>query len=125
MSQQRPSITRPSAALSKAPTGIEGFDEITFGGLPRGRATLVCGGAGSGKTNFGVEFLVRGAAQFGEPGVLVTFEETSEELAANVAALGFDLNALVRQGKLIVDYVQIERSEIEESGEYDLEGLFL
>jgi circadian clock protein KaiC len=125
MAKQRLSVSRPSAALSKAPTGIEGFDEITFGGLPRGRATLVCGGAGSGKTNFGVEFLVRGAAQFGEPGVLVTFEETSEELAANVAALGFDLNALVRQGKLIVDYVQIERSEIEESGEYDLEGLFL
>jgi circadian clock protein KaiC len=125
MRQQRLSVSRPAAALPKAPTGIEGFDEITFGGLPRGRATLVCGGPGSGKTNFGLEFLVRGAAQFGEPGVMVTFEETAEELAANVASLGFDLSGLERQGKVLVDYVQIERSEIEESGEYDLEGLFV
>ena len=125
MAQQRLSVSRPSAALSKARTGIEGFDEITFGGLPRGRATLVCGGPGSGKTNFGLEFLVRGATQFGEPGVMITFEETAAELAANVASLGFDLNGLERQGKVLVDYVQIDRSEIEESGEYDLEGLFL
>ena len=111
--------------LAKAPTGIEGVDDITHGGLPRGRATLVCGGAGSGKTNFGVEFLVRGATQFGEPGVLIAFEETAEELARSVASLGFDLNALVRDGKLLIDYIQIERSEIEESGEFDLEGLFL
>jgi circadian clock protein KaiC len=125
MAQQRLSGSRPSAALSKARTGIEGFDEITFGGLPRGRATLVCGGAGSGKTNFGLEFLVRGALQFGEPGVLLAFEETAEELAVGAASLGFDLGDLERRGKLVVDHIQVDRSEVEESGEFDLEGLFL
>jgi circadian clock protein KaiC len=117
----------PSAAtnVAKAPTGIQGFDEITAGGLPRGRATLVCGGAGSGKTNFGLEFLIRGATEFDEPGVLIAFEETPGELAGNVASLGFDLKRLIRDGKLAVDYIQIERSEIEEAGEFDLEGLFL
>jgi circadian clock protein KaiC len=125
MAQQRLSVTRPTVALSKARTGIEGFDEITLGGLPRGRATLVCGGAGSGKTNFGLEFLVRGAAQFGEPGVVLAFEETAEELAVNAASIGFDLVDLERRGKLVVDHIQVERSEIEESGEFDLEGLFL
>jgi circadian clock protein KaiC len=111
--------------ISKAPTGIEGFDEITFGGLPQGRPTLVCGIAGSGKTLFGIEFLLRGTVQFGEPGVLITFEEMHYELARNVASLGMDLDALVRDKKLVVDYVHLERSEIEEAGEYDLEGLFL
>ena len=111
--------------LAKAPTGIEGFDEITHGGLPRGLATLVCGGAGSGKTNFGLEFLVRGATQFGEPGVVIAFEESAEELARSVASLGFDLSGLVRAGKLLVDHIEISRNEIAESGEYDLEGLFL
>ncbi|HEX5012392.1 MAG TPA: circadian clock protein KaiC, partial [Planctomycetota bacterium] len=114
-----------SRELPKAPTGIAGFDEITGGGLPRGRPSLVCGSAGCGKTLFAMEFLVRGATQFGEPGVFMAFEETGEDLAQNVRSLGFDLAALAAQDKLVVDYVHIERSEIEETGEYDLEGLFL
>ena len=111
--------------LKKAPTGIDGFDEITKGGLPAGRPTLVCGGAGCGKTLFALEFLVQGATRFGDPGVFIAFEETAEELAANVASLGFDLDRLVADGKLVIDYVHLERSEIEESGEFDLEGLFV
>src|SRR3954447_22653277 len=112
-------------SLPKAPTGIEGLDQITGGGLPRGRPTLICGSAGSGKTLFGIEFLVRGATQFGEPGVFLAFEETAEELAQNVRSLGFDLEELAEQGKLQGDPVRVERSEIEETGEYDLEGLFI
>jgi circadian clock protein KaiC len=115
----------PSVQLPKCPTGIQGLDEITGGGLPRGRPTLVCGGAGCGKTLMGAEFLVRGAVQFGEPGVLMAFEETEAELKANVASLGFDLAGLVRRKKIAIDYVHIERSELQESGEYDLEGLFV
>jgi circadian clock protein KaiC len=111
--------------LPKAPTGIAGLDEITGGGLPRGRPTLVCGSAGCGKTLLAVEFLVRGATEFGEPGVFLAFEETAEELTQNVRSLGFELAALERQHKLVVDYVRVERSEIEETGEYDLEGLFI
>jgi circadian clock protein KaiC len=111
--------------LPKCPTGIQGLDEITGGGLPRGRPTLVCGGAGCGKTLFGAEFLVRGATQFNEPGVFMAFEETEKELTANVASLGFDLAGLVRRKKIVVDYVHLERSEVQESGEYDLEGLFV
>jgi circadian clock protein KaiC len=114
-----------SGSLQKVPTGITGFDEIIGGGLPKGRPALLCGGAGCGKTLFATEFLVRGARQFKEPGVFMAFEETPEELAKNVASLGFDLSALVRQKKLFVDYVRIERSEIQETGEYDLEGLFI
>ena len=109
----------------KSPTGIQGFDEITSGGLPKGRPTLVCGSAGCGKTLFGMEFIVRGATQFKEPGVFMSFEETAEELSRNVASLGFDLEDLILNKKLILDHVHIERSEIEESGEYDLEGLFI
>jgi circadian clock protein KaiC len=119
---------QPAAAaahLPKCPTGIQGLDEITGGGLPRGRPTLVCGGAGCGKTLLAAEFLVRGAAQFNEPGVLMAFEETEKELKANVASLGFDLDGLVRRKKIVVDYVHIERSEFQESGEYDLEGIFV
>ncbi len=101
------------------------MDEITGGGLPRGRPTLVCGGAGCGKTLLGAEFLVRGATLFNEPGVLMAFEETEVEMKANVASLGFDLAGLVRRKKILVDYVHIERSEVQESGEYDLEGLFV
>jgi circadian clock protein KaiC len=115
----------PARALPKAPTGIEGLDEITGGGLPKGRPTLVCGGPGCGKTLLAMEFLVRGATEFGEPGVFITFEETGEELAQNVRSLGFDLDALIEQNKLAIDYVRVERAEIDESGEYDLEGLFL
>jgi circadian clock protein KaiC len=111
--------------LQKERTGIPGFDEITGGGLPAGRPTLVCGSAGAGKTLFAIEFLVRGATSDNEPGIFMSFEETDRELATNVASLGFDLNQLIADKKLILDYVFIERSEIEETGEYDLEGLFL
>ncbi|MGA2118332.1 MAG: circadian clock protein KaiC [Bryobacteraceae bacterium] len=111
--------------LPKCRTGIHGLDEITFGGLPRGRTTLVCGGPGCGKTLLGMEFLVRGATEFDEPGVCLTFEETAEELSSNLASLGFDVAALVARKKLAVDYIFVERSLIEESGEYDLEALFL
>jgi circadian clock protein KaiC len=114
-----------AGAIPKSPTGIQGLDEITNGGLPKGRATLVCGGAGSGKTLLATSFLINGAKRFGEPGVLVTFEEDGDEIASDVASLGFDLPGLVDEGKLFVDYVRIERSEIEETGEYDLEGLFV
>jgi circadian clock protein KaiC len=114
-----------SSRLPKCPTGIKGLDEITGGGLPRGRPTLVCGAAGCGKTLFAAEFLARGAAQFGEPGVFMSFEETEAELKANVASLGFDLASLVRQKKILLEHVHIERSEIHETGEYDLEGLFV
>lgn len=111
--------------LPKSPTGIDGMDEITNGGLPRGRTTLVCGSAGCGKTMLSLEFLVRGALQYNEPGVFIAFEETAEELTKNVASLGFDLDDLVKRKKLIVDYVHLDRAEIEETGEYDLEALFL
>ncbi len=117
--------TSPARQLPKCPTGIQGLDEITDGGLPRGRPTLVCGGAGCGKTLLAAEFLVRGATQFGEPGVLMVFEETEAELKANVASLGFDLADLIRRKKILVEHVHIERSEIHETGEYDLEGLFV
>ncbi len=116
---------RRSPALPKAPTGIQGLDELTGGGLPQGRPTLLCGSAGCGKTLLAMEFLVRGAVEFGQPGVFMAFEENTEELAKNFASLGHDLKALVAQKKLVLDYVRIERSEIEETGEYNLEGLFI
>jgi circadian clock protein KaiC len=112
-------------SLPKAKTGIEGLDEITGGGLPAGRPTLVCGSAGCGKTMLAMEFLVRGATQFGEPGVFMMFEENAAELTANVRSLGFDLGKLVAAKQIALDHVHIERSEIEETGEYDLEGLFI
>jgi circadian clock protein KaiC len=111
--------------IGKAPTGIAGLDEITFGGLPAGRPTLVSGGPGSGKTLLGVSFLVNGAQTFSEPGVLLSFEENADELAQDVRSLGYDLDRLIEQKKLLVDYVHVDRSEIEETGEYDLEGLFV
>lgn len=111
--------------LPKAPTGIRGLDEVTDGGLPAGRPTLVCGGAGCGKTLLAMEFLVHGATQYGEPGVFVAFEETVEDLIKNTASLGFDLDGLVAARKLAVDYVRVERSQLEEIGEYNLEGLFV
>src|SRR5271165_4381231 len=95
--------------LSKCPTGIQGLDEITLGGLPRGRPTLVCGSAGCGKTLLGMEFLVRGATQFNEPGVCLSFEESAEELAANVASLGFDLADLIARSQLAIDHIYLER----------------
>jgi len=125
MKTNAPKPISPATHLPKCPTGIQGLDEITGGGLPRGRPTLVCGGTGCGKTLLAVEFLVRGAVQFGEPGVFMAFEETEAELKANVASLGFDLAGLVRRKKIAIDYVHIERSEVQESGEYDLEGLFV
>lgn len=129
MNEARSSESRkPPAAsesLPKAPTGISGLDEITLGGLPRGRPTLVCGGAGSGKTLFAMEFLLRGAMQFDEPGVFMAFEETERDLAENVRSLGFDVEDLIAKKMLAIDYVHVERHEIEETGAYDLEGLFV
>ncbi|MGA9390741.1 MAG: circadian clock protein KaiC [Candidatus Sulfotelmatobacter sp.] len=112
-------------SLPKAPTGIQGLDEITRGGLPLGRPTLVCGSAGAGKTLLSMEFLIRGAIEYNEPGVFMAFEETAAELTQNVRSLGFDLDELVDEKKLAIDYVRIERSEIDETGDYDLEGLFI
>jgi circadian clock protein KaiC len=111
--------------IRKALTGIKGLDEITGGGLPMGRPTLVCGGTGCGKTLLAMEFLIRGATEFGEPGVFMSFEEKSEELTKNFASLGFDLDDLQSRNKIALDYVHIDKSEIEETGEYDLEGLFI
>lgn len=125
MAALKKQVTRPAPQLPKSPTGIEGFDEITGGGVPKGRPTLICGGAGSGKTLFAMEFLVKGVAQYHEPGVFMSFEETSSELVQNVASLGFGLDELVARKKLILDHVHIERTEIEVTGEYDLEGLFV
>ncbi|HEU4940417.1 MAG TPA: circadian clock protein KaiC [Candidatus Eisenbacteria bacterium] len=118
-----PDSTLPG--LDKCPTGIDGLDEITGGGLPRGRPTLVSGGPGCGKTLLGIEFVVRGILRYGEPGVILALEERAEDLSQNVRSLGYDLDALVERGKLVVDYVQIDPFEIEENGEYNLEGLFL
>jgi circadian clock protein KaiC len=122
-----PSVTQKVARrpLAKAPTGIQGLDEVTGGGLPKGRVTLVCGSAGCGKSLLAMEFLVHGAVRYGEPGVCMDFEETEEKLRANVASLGFDLRDLARRKKLLVDYVAVERHEIAETGEYNLEGLFI
>ena len=111
--------------LEKSPTGIQGFDEITFGGLPKGRPTIIIGGPGSGKTLFAMEFLVNGVVKFGEPGVFIAFEETERELEKNTISLGFGVKSLVQQNKLFIDHVRVERSEIEETGEYNLEGLFI
>ncbi len=119
------SNSKDRSKLPKTPSGIKGLDEITGGGLPRGRPTLVCGGTGCGKTLLAMEFLVRGATEFNEPGVFMAFEETTGDLIENVTSLGFDLNDLVERRKLVLDYVYIERSEIQESGKYDLEGLFI
>jgi circadian clock protein KaiC len=111
--------------LPKARTGISGLDEITQGGFPRGRPTLICGSAGAGKTLLAMEFLVRGATEYNEPGVFMAFEETAPELTQNVRSLGFDLDELAKEKKLVIDFVRLERSEIDETGDYDLEGLFI
>jgi circadian clock protein KaiC len=113
------------ASLAKAPTGIQGLDEVTGGGLPKGRVTLVCGSAGCGKSLLAMEFLVHGAVRYGEPGVCMDFEETEAKLTANVASLGFDLRDLAKRKKLALDYVFIDRSQIAEAGEYNLDGLFI
>jgi circadian clock protein KaiC len=112
-------------SIAKTKTGINGLDEITGGGLPAGRPTLVCGGPGCGKTLLAIEFIVKGATLYNDPGVFITFEEKAEDLTNNVASLGFDLDKLVKNKKLRLDYVHIDRTEIEETGEYDLDGLFI
>jgi len=114
-----------SAALAKAPTGIAGLDEITFGGLPRGRVSLVCGGPGAGKSLLALQFLVSGATELGEPGVFVSFEETELELTENTASLGWELPGLTERGLLKVEHVRVDRAELLEAGEYDLEALFI
>ena len=118
------SSIRSGPALRKVPTGIEGFDAITDGGVPAGRPTLVCGGPGCGKTLFALAFLTHGA-KIGEPGLFVTFEETEQDLVDNVGSLGYDLHRLIRRKRLAIEYIRVERAEIEETGEYDLEGLFI
>jgi circadian clock protein KaiC len=112
-------------ALAKAPTGIQGLDDVTQGGLPQGRPTLLCGSAGCGKTLVAMTFLVNGATRFGEPGVFMSFEERSEDLAANVASLGYDVAGLIQDKKLVIDHVRVEPSEIEVSGDFDFEPLFV
>ena len=111
--------------LPKTPTGISGLDDLTLGGLPTGRPSLLCGAAGCGKTLFGMTFLVNGATLFDEAGVFMSFEEREADLSANVASLGYDLAKLVEDGRIVIDHVRLERAEIEESGDYDLEGIFV
>ncbi len=109
----------------KTPTGVEGLDEITEGGFPKGRPTLICGSAGCGKTLLSMQFLIQGALQYNEPGVFMSFEETAPDLTLNVKSLGFDLEKLKKDKKIVVDHVRVERSEIAEAGDYDLEGIFI
>ncbi|HEY5198452.1 MAG TPA: ATPase domain-containing protein [Solirubrobacteraceae bacterium] len=131
--KKSPAVDQPSGPdgsagctdLPKAPTGISGLDEITGGGLPRGRPTLVCGPAGCGKTLLGMEFLVRGITDFNEHGVFVAFEESAEDLVANVASLGFDLARLEADGQLLIDHVNVVDTAVEEAGDWDLDGLLL
>jgi circadian clock protein KaiC len=120
-----PAPKASALVLEKVPTGIRGLDQVTHGGFPKGRTALVCGGPGAGKTLLGLEFLARGALLYNEPGVCIALEETAEELVTNMASLGYDLSALIKAKKLAIDYVHIERKQIEETGEYDLEGLFI
>jgi circadian clock protein KaiC len=123
--QQDHHAKAPATGLAKTPTGIRGLDDITLGGLPKGRPSLLCGAAGCGKTLFSMTFLVNGVIEYDEPGVFMSFEERTRDLEENVASLGYDLADLVAKKKLVVDHIHIEHSEIEESGEYDLEGLFV
>jgi circadian clock protein KaiC len=125
MPRARQKLKPIRTSLAKAPTGIQGLDEVTGGGLPKGRVSLVCGNAGCGKSLLAMEFLVHGALRYGEPGVCMNFEETEEKLAANVASLGFDLRELTKRKRLLIDYVFIERNQIAEAGEYNLDGLFI
>ncbi|MBD2521430.1 circadian clock protein KaiC [Nostoc sp. FACHB-133] len=125
MNKEKNNTRLKPTTLAKCPTGIQGLDEITYGGLPQGRPVLLCGRAGCGKTLMAMEFLVRGATLFDEPGVFMAFEETSEELIQNVASLGWDVAELIKEKKIVIDHVQVERSQIQETGEYDLEALFI
>ena len=123
MKPKKQSLSRDG--VPRCPTGIKGLDEVTNGGIARGKPTLVCGGAGCGKTLLATEFLVRGALDHGEPGVFMSFEEKAGDLSLNVRSLGFDLPSLIHSKMLCVDYARVERNEIEETGEYDLQGLFV
>jgi circadian clock protein KaiC len=114
-----------SFIFPKTPTGVDGLDEITDGGFPKGRPTLICGGAGCGKTLLSMQFLIKGITEYDEPGVFMSFEEPTEDIIQNVRSLGFDLEQFKTDKKLVLDYVRVERSEIEEAGEYDLDGLFI
>jgi circadian clock protein KaiC len=125
MAKKTKTATHQLEPLPKAPSGIRGFDEITNGGFPKGRATIVCGGPGCGKTMLGIEFLVRGALEFNEPGVLMAFEETPQDIAKNVASMGFHIEELAASKKLALDFISVDPSEIAETGDYDLEGLFI
>jgi circadian clock protein KaiC len=117
--------SRELPSIGKSPTGIGGLDEVTEGGLPEGRPTLLCGSAGCGKTLFAMTFLYNGAVEYGEPGVFLAFEERPEDLIKNVGSLNYDIEKLIAEKKLAIDHVEIERTKIAESGEYDLEGLFI
>ncbi|MDD1712262.1 MAG: KaiC 1, partial [Methanoregulaceae archaeon] len=125
MKKNKTGATAGTAELEKIPSGIKGFDDITGGGLPKGRPSLISGGPGCGKTLFAMEFIIRGIADYQEPGVFVAFEENIDDLKKNFKSMGFDLDDLVRRKKLVLDHIAIDRSEIEETGEYDLEGLFI
>jgi circadian clock protein KaiC len=125
MTKARRASTSKAVELAKCPTGVRGLDQITFGGLPRGRPTLVCGGTGTGKTLLGIEFLVRGALEHDEPGVFVTFEERPGDLAKNTSSLGFDLKHLIACKKLVIEQIEIDRNAIVETGEFNLDGLFI
>jgi circadian clock protein KaiC len=116
---------KPKGSLLKIPTGIQGLDEISEGGFPKGRTILICGSAGCGKTLFGIQFLVKGIEESEEPGVFISFEESKNDLSQNVKSFGIDLEKLIAAKKLRIDHVSVERSQIEETGEYDLEGLFI
>lgn len=118
-------IKRDLPAIAKAPTGIQGLDEVTHGGLPKGRPTLLCGAAGCGKTLFSMSFLYNGIVDYGEPGVFVAFEERPEDIITNVGSLNYDLARMIAERKLVIDHIQIESNQYEQSGEFDLEGLFI
>ncbi|MGJ4905317.1 circadian clock protein KaiC [Bradyrhizobium sp. HKCCYLS2058] len=118
-------VTRDLPVIAKSPTGIDGLDEVTFGGLPQGRPTLLCGAAGCGKTLFAMTFLYNGAVAYDEPGVFIAFEEQPEDLIKNVGSLSYDVERLIEQKKLVVDHIHLDRNEIEEAGDYDLDGLFI
>ncbi|GLH78601.1 circadian clock protein KaiC [Bradyrhizobium sp. SSBR45G] len=118
-------VTRNLPVIAKSPTGIDGLDEVTFGGLPQGRPTLLCGAAGCGKTLFAMTFLYNGAVAHDEPGVFIAFEEQPEDLIKNVGSLSYDIERLIEQKKIVVDHIHLDRNEIEEAGDYDLDGLFI
>src|ERR1700760_3408343 len=118
-------VTRDLPVIEKAATGIDGLDEITFGGLPKGRPTLLCGAAGCGKTLFAMTFLYNGVVHHDEPGIFIAFEEQPDDLIKNVGSLGYGIERLIAEKKFAVDHIHIERNEIEEAGDYDLDGLFI